>query len=173
VRIEFTYARGPDHFEHPSLPRPAQSVVPSYVIAALLAAAGGAFAIAALVYHAPQAAGCGVCGALLGVLIGVAARQRGRRQFVMPAAGMEPRQWVINDQGFEINGDQSSAGAAWEAFRHVWVLPRTYMFVMKDGQDKRTFDIPRQPLSEADDESVREVLTRHGIMLLPRHPKMA
>jgi hypothetical protein len=172
VRIVFTYTRGPDHFvEHPGVPRRNPSPVPSYVIAAGLALAGAAFAVAALVYHAPQAAGCGVFGALLGVLIGVAARQRGRGRFVMPPAAMEPRQWVITDNGVEIGHEASAATAVWPAFQYAMELPYAYLFVMKDREDKRTFDIPRGPLTEADDAAVREVFTRHGITLYPR-PKV-
>src|ERR1700759_2363542 len=79
VRIEFTYARGPDHFVEPSGP-PARgpSPIPSYVLAGLLVPAGVAFAIAAFVYGQPQTALCGLCGTLLGALIAIGARQRGR-----------------------------------------------------------------------------------------------
>jgi hypothetical protein len=172
VRIQFTYARGPDHFaEHPSAPVRAPSPVPSYVIAALLALAGVAFAVAALIYRAPQTASCGACGALLGVLIAVAARQRGKGRFVMPPAAMEPRRWVISETGIEIGHDTGSAAATWPAFRHALELPHAYLFVMKDRDDKRTFDIPREPLAEADDTAVRDVIARHGITLYPR-PKV-
>jgi hypothetical protein len=169
VRIEFTYTRGPDHFvEQPGVPGRNPSPVPSYVIAAVLGLTAAAFTIAALVYRAPQAAGCGVFGALLGVLIAVAARQRGRGRFVMPAAAMEPREWTVTDDGVEIGHENSAAGATWAAFQYAMELPYAYLFVMKDRDDKRTFDIPRPPLSEADDAAVREVVARHNITLYPR-----
>lgn len=169
MRIEFTYARGPDHFvEQPRASRRNPSLVASYAIAVLLALAGIAFAIAAFVYAAPQAAACGLSGTLLGVLIAVAARQRGRTRFVMPPAAMEPRRWVVGDRGIEISG----AGAVWEAFQFALELPHAYLFVMKDHEDKRTFDIPREPLSEADDAAVREVVTRHHIPIHANRPRV-
>jgi hypothetical protein len=168
VRIEFTYARGPDHFREPRAPERRPSVIPSYLFAALLFLAGGGYAIAALVSHAGQAASCGLSAALLGALIAVAARQRGRSRFRMPAAAMEPRDWVITDRAIEIGHD----GAAWSAFQYVLELPHAYVFVMKDRDDKRTFDIPREPLTEPDDAAVRDVITRHGITFYPHQPKV-
>lgn len=169
MRIEFTYTRSPDHFvDHPGVPRRNPSPVPSYVIAAVLGLAAVAFTIGALIYHQPQAAGCGASGALLGVLIAVAARQRGRSRFVMPAAAMEPREWAITDQGVEIGHEDSAAGATWAAFQYAMELPYAYLFVMKDRDDKRTFDIPRQPLTEAEDAAVREIFARNKITLYPR-----
>jgi hypothetical protein len=169
VRIEFTYARGPDHFAgHPSLGVRHRSAVPSYVIAAVIVVAGAALAVAALVAHAGQAASCGGLAILLGGSIAVAARQR---RFTMTPAVMEPRRWVVSDEGVEISHPGSSSTATWAAFRYGWELPHAYLFVMKDQGDRRTFDIPREPLTPADDEALRATAARHGIAFYGR-PKV-
>ena len=169
MRIEFTYARGPDHFSgYPLLAERNASPIPSYLIAVVLGLAGAAIAVVALVYHAPQGATCGLCGLLLGVGIAVAARQRGRSRFVMPAAAMEPRQWVITEEGIEIAHAGNSVTVAWPAFRMMMALSHAYVFVLKDPADPRTIDIPRRPLTEADDAAVHEVVARHGITFYSR-----
>lgn len=168
MRIEFTYARGPDHFAgYPQLSDANSSPLPGYLIAVVLALSGASLAVTALAYRVVQAAACGVFGLLLGVGIGVATRQRTRSGFVMPATAMESRQWVITEQGIEISHAGGSVTVAWPAFRLVMLLPRAYVFVMKDDADRRTIDIPREPLSEADDVAVREVLTHNGILFRP------
>lgn len=167
MRIEFTYTRGPDHFSgYPLLAERNASPIPSYLIAAVLGLAGAAIVIVALVYRAVQTAACGVFGLLLGVGIAVAARQR--RRFVMPATAMEPRRWLITDEGIEIAHGDNSAAAAWPAFRMMMALPHAYVFLLKDPADQRTFDIPRGPLTETDAAAVREVVTRHGITFYSR-----
>jgi hypothetical protein len=169
VRIEFTYTRGPDHFSgYPLLAERSASPIPSYLIAAVVGLAGAVIVVVALVDHAVQAATCGICGLLLGVGIGVAARQRSRSRFVMPAMAMEPRRWVITDEGVEIGHADSSVAVAWPAFRVMMVLRHAYVFELKDPADRRTFDIPRGPLTEADDAAVREVAARHGISFYSR-----
>jgi hypothetical protein len=169
VRIEFTYARGPEHYAgHPGVPPRHSSATPSYVIAAVIFAAGAAMTVTALVFHAGQAVSCGGLGVLLGASIAVAARQRSKSRFVMPPAAMEPPRWVLSDEGIEISHPGSSSAVTWPAFRYALELPHTYLFVMTDPGDRRTFDIPRQPLTAADDEAVRDVVTRHGIPLRTR-----
>lgn len=164
MRIEFTYSRRPDHFSgYPFLAERSASPLPSYLIAAVLGLAGAAIAVMALVDHAGQAATCGVCGLLLGVGIAVAARQRSRSRFVMPAVAMEPRHWVITEEGIEIAHTDNSVTVAWPAFRMMMALPHAYVFVLKDPADQRTIDIPRGPLTEADAAAVQEVVARHGI----------
>jgi hypothetical protein len=163
VRIEFTYSRGPDHFAGvPMSAARSSSPVTSYVIAAVIGLAGAALTIAALVSDGgPTATTYGVCGLLLGGGIAVAARQRTR--FVMPAVAMEPRRWLITDDGVEITHAGGSVTVAWAAFRTVMTLPHAYVLVLKDPADRRTIDIPRRPLTEADTEAVREVAARNGI----------
>lgn len=169
MRIEFTYARGADHYAgHPGAPGRPASATPSYVIAAVVLAAGIALAVAALVAHAGQAVLCGGLGVLLGGSIAVAARQRTKSRFVMPPEAMEPRRWVVSDDGIEITGPASSSSVAWAALRYALELPHTYLFVMKDPGDKRTFDIPRRPLTPSDDEAVREAVARHAISFYTR-----
>ncbi|MCU7729071.1 hypothetical protein ODJ79_35610 [Actinoplanes sp. KI2] len=169
MRIEFTYTRGPDHFAGFASPAErSASPIPSYLIAAVLGLAGAAIAVAAVVDDAPQAATCGVGGLLLGVGIAVAARQRGRGRFVMPATAMEPRRWVISDEGVEIAHADNSVTVAWPAFRTMMALSHAYVFVLKDPADRRTIDIPRRPLTEADDAAVRELVARHGITFYSR-----
>jgi YcxB-like protein len=169
VRIEFTYRRPPDHYAgHPSVPARPSSSTTSYVIAAVIFLLGGALFVAALVAHAGQAVSCGGLGLLLGASIAVAARQRRRARFVTPPSAMEPRRWIITDDGIEIAHESSSSTMAWAAFRYVLELPHTYLFVLKDQGDRRTFDIPRRPLTAADDEAVRAVITHHGISFYPR-----
>lgn len=74
MRIEFTYARRPDHYAgHPGVPGRPAPPAPSYVIAALVLTAGVAPAVAALVVHAGQAVLCGGLGILLGGSIAVMA----------------------------------------------------------------------------------------------------
>jgi hypothetical protein len=68
----------------------------------------------------------------------------------------------------EIAHAGSSSTMAWPAFRYVVTLPQAYLFVLKDQADKRTFDIPRRPLTAADDEAVREVVARHNISFYTR-----
>jgi hypothetical protein len=164
VRIEYTYTRGPDHFAgYPLLAGRSASPIPSYLIASVLGLAGAAIVVMALVDHAVQGATGGVCGLLLGVGIAVAARQRGRGRFVMPAAAMEPRRWAITEEGIEIAHAGNSVTVAWPAFRMMTALPHACVFVLRDPADRRTFDIPREPLTEADDAAVHEVVARHGI----------
>jgi hypothetical protein len=169
VRIEFTYTRGPDHYAgHPSVPARHPSSTPSYLIAAVIFLAGAAVTVAALIFHDAQPLSCGGLGLLLGASIAVAARQRKKSRFVMPAEAMEPRHWTVSDEGIEIAGPSSESTAAWAAFRYVLELPQTYLFVFKDQGDQRTFDIPRRPLSEADDLAVRAAATHHGISFYKR-----
>jgi uncharacterized membrane protein len=169
VRIEFTYARGPDHFSgYPLLAERAASPIPSYLIAAVVGLAGAAIVVLALVEQTVQGATGGVCGLLLGVGIAVAARQRSRSRFVMPATAMAARHWVITDEGIEIAHPDSSVTMAWPAFRMMMALRHAYVFVLKDPADRRTIDIPRGPLTEADDAAVREVVARHGITVYSR-----
>jgi hypothetical protein len=169
VRIEFSYTRGPDHYAgHPSVPARHPSATPSYVIAAIIFLAGAALSVAALIARAGQAISCGALGVLLGASIAVAARQRRKARFVMPPSAMELRQWVVSDEGVEIAGESSSATAAWAAFRYVLELPHTYLFVLKDPADKRSFDIPRRPLTPSDDEAVRAAIAQHGISFYTR-----
>jgi hypothetical protein len=169
VRIEFTYTRGPDHYAgHPAIPARHPSSAPSYVIAAVIFLAGAALSVAALVSHTGQAVSCGGLAVLLGGSIAVATRQRRQARFVMPPDAMEPRRWVVSDEGVEISRDSSSASVAWPAFRYVVELPNSYVFVMKDPGDKRSMDIPRRPLTAADDQAVRDVIAHHGIMFYPR-----
>lgn len=169
MRIEFTYTRGPDHFTgYPLLAERGVSPIPSYLIAAVLGSAGAAIVVVALVDHAARAAPGGICGLLLGIGIAVAARQRGRSPFVMPATAMAPRHWVITDDGIEIAHADGSVTVAWPAFRMMTALRHAYIFVLKDPADRRTIDIPRGPLTEADDAAVREVVARHGITFYSR-----
>jgi hypothetical protein len=169
VRIEFTYARGPDHFAgYPMIAERNRSPIPSYVIAVLIGLAGAALAVAALILHEPQTAACGLCGLLLGAGIAIAARQRGRDGFVMPAAAMEPRRWLITEEGVEIAHDGGSTTVGWRAFRLAMTLPHAYVFVLKDRSDRRTVDIPREPLTESDVAAVHETLARHGITFYSR-----
>jgi len=169
VRIEFTYTRGPDHFSgYPLLAERNASSIPSYLIASVVGLAGAAIVVVALVEDTVQAAACGVCGLLLGAGIAVATRQRGRGRFVMPATAMTTRRWMINDDGIEIAHADSSVIMAWPAFRMMMALPHAYVFVLKDRADRRTVDIPREPLTEADDAAVREVVARHGITFYSR-----
>jgi hypothetical protein len=169
VRIEFTYTRGPDHYAgHPAVPERHPSATPSYVIGAGIFLAGAGLSVAALVSHTGRALSCGGLGILLGASIAVAARQRRKARFVMPPTAMEARQWVVSDEHIEISHPASSSTATWAAFRYVLELPQTYLFVMKDQADNRTFDIPRRPLSPFDDEAIREVIARHGISFYAR-----
>jgi hypothetical protein len=169
VRIEFTYTRGPDHYAgHPSVPARHPSATPSYLIAAFIFLAGAALSVAALIAHAGQAVSCGGLGVLLGASIAVAAGQRRKARFVMPPSAMEPRRWAVSGEGIEITGPSSSATAVWAAFRYVLELPHTYLFVLKDPADRRSFDIPRRPLSSSDDEAVRAVIAQHGISFYTR-----
>lgn len=169
MRIEFTYTRGPDHYAgHPSVPARHPSATPSYLIAAFIFLAGAALSVAALIAHAGQAVSCGGLGVLLGASIAVAAGQRQKARFVMPPSAMEPRRWAVSGEGIEITGPSSSATAVWAAFRYVLELPHTYLFVLKDPADRRSFDIPRRPLSSSDDEAVRAVIAQHGISFYTR-----
>jgi hypothetical protein len=169
VRIEFTYTRGPDHYAgHPAVPGKHPSATPSYVIAAVIFLAGATLTVAALVSGTGQAVSCGALGVLLGASIAVAARQRRKARFVMPPSAMEPRQWVVSDEGVEISHSAASVTVAWPAFRYVLELPRAYLFVMRDPGDKRTVDIPRQYLTPSEDEALREVFARHGIAFYSR-----
>ena len=71
VRIEFTYARRPDHFSgYPLLAERRASPILGYLIAAVSGGAGAAIVVVALVERSGQGAVCGVCGLLLGVGIG-------------------------------------------------------------------------------------------------------
>lgn len=169
MRIEFTYAREPDHFSgYPLLTERVASTLPSYLIAAVLGLAGAAIVAGALVDHAVQATACGASGLLLGVGIAVAARQRSRNRFVMPATAMESRHWVITEEGIEIAHAGNSVTVAWPAFRMMMALRHAYIFELKDPADRRTIDIPRAPLTEANDAAVREVVARHGITFYSR-----
>ena len=169
MRIEFTYARDRDHYAgHPAIPARHPSSAPSYVIAAVIFLAGAVLSVAALVSHVGQAVSCGGLGVLLGGSIAVAARQRRKARFVMTPDALEPRRWVISDEGVEISRDSTSASVTWPAFSYVLDLPNSYVFVMKDPGDKRSLDIPRRPLTPADDEAVRDVITRHGISFYTR-----
>jgi hypothetical protein len=76
---------------------------------------------------------------------------------------MEPSRWVVSDDGIEISQPASSSTAAWPAFRYVLALPRTYLFVMKDAGDKRTFDIPRETLTPPQDIELRAFLADRGL----------
>jgi hypothetical protein len=164
VRIEFTYARSPDHYAgHPSVTARPPSSVPGYLIGAVLVLAGAASTVAAAVTRTAPAASCGGFALLLGGAIAVAARQRVKSRFVMPAEAMELRRWVLTDDGIEIEGPSSSSSVTWPALHYGLELPHTYLFVLRDQCDRRTFDIPRRPLTAADDEAVREVAARHGI----------
>jgi ABC-type uncharacterized transport system permease subunit len=167
VRIEFTYARRPDHFAgYPLLVERSASPILSYLIAAVLGLAGAGIVVVALVDRAVQAAACGVCGLLLGVGIAVAARQRSRH--VMPATTMEPRHWLITKEGIEITHADTSVTVAWPAFQMMMALRHAYVFILKDPADRRIIDIPREPLTEVDDAAIREVVARHGITFYSR-----
>lgn len=163
------YTRGPDHYAgHPGVPARHPSAAPSYLIGGVILLAGATLAVAALVWHDGQTVACGVVGVLLGGSIAVAARQRRTARFVMPPEAMEPRRWVVSEEGVEISRPESASTATWPAFHYVLELPHAYLFVMRDQGDKRTFDIPRRPLTAADDEAVRDVIARHNISLYPR-----
>lgn len=167
MRIEFTYARRPDHFSgYPLLAERRASPILSYLTAAVSGVAGAAIVVVALVVRSGQGAICGVCGLLLGVGIAVAARQRS--QFVMPAAAMEPRRLGDHRRGHRDRACDSSVTVAWPAFRSMMALRHAYVFMLKDPADRRTFDIPRGPLTEADDAALREVVARHGITFYSR-----
>jgi hypothetical protein len=169
VRIEFTYTRRADHFAgYPLLAERNASPVLSYLIAAVLSLAGSAIVVGALAHRAPQSTSCGVFGLLLGGGIAVAARQRSRGWFVMPATATRARRWVITDEGIEIAHADNSVTVAWPAFRTMTALPHAYVLVLKDPADRRTIDVPRGPLSEADDAAVRAVAARHGITFYSR-----
>jgi hypothetical protein len=162
VRIEFTYRRAADHFGHPANPRPEASSVPAFVFGVMAALLGATIMV--LVRDEPRPGVAGAAIFLFGVAVIVGARQQSRRPYAVAPAARTERRWVLTDQAIEVSTELTEARSVWAAFAGASVLPKSYLLVMKDRNDRRTFDIPREPLTPEDDQALRAVFQENGIL---------
>lgn len=161
MRIEFVHTRDSDHLAHPGPPDPEATPVPAYVLGSLVTLAGAIVLVTGL--GDARTAVLGTLIVLAGLVLVAAARQRARRPPALPEGQRCEQRWLITDDGVEITDDHTSTRATWAAFSRAAALPRAYVLAMRDRNDMRTVDIPREPLTAEDDAALRALFNRHDI----------
>jgi hypothetical protein len=159
MRIEFTHARSPEYFR--SLQRPE-------AMRAVRRVAGTALGLAAVgVLLVVGSQGEGV-GTLVGIPAAVASLMlpfTARRVYVetvtVPASWTESRTFMITDDGLESTSSLTSVMWAWAAVRRVEPRPEAYVFWQDGGP---MFDVPRQPLTAEQEQSLRAFLDERGLL---------
>ena len=159
MRIEFTYARSPEYFR--GLLRP-------MALRAVRRVAGTALGLAAVgVLLVVGSQGEGV-GTLVGIPAAFASLMllfTARRVYVetvtVPAIWTESRTFMVTDDGLESTSSLTSLMWAWPAVRRVEPRPEAYLF-WRDGEPM--FDVPRQPLTAEDEQSLRAFLAERGLL---------
>ncbi|MEV4135000.1 YcxB family protein [Dactylosporangium sp. NPDC049742] len=156
MRIEFTHSRGQEYFRAQLRADAWRGVGPTLMLAAMLAV-GGAFT--ALSDADPQATVFGVAALVVAILLTLRARQRFVGAVTVPALWHRPRTWSITEDALESHTDLSSQRWTWAAVQRVEQRPEAYLF----WQGPVMFDLPRAPLSTAQESELQAHLVTLGL----------
>jgi hypothetical protein len=159
VRIEFSYARGPEYFR--SLLRPhARRVARRILLAALIWAGLGTASL-----FAAQGEGWGVFAGFVALVFAVVLPLRAYHSYedavAMPTTASAERTYVITDEALESSTDLTSSRWNWAAVRRMRIVPVAYVF-WTDGS--ASFDLPREPLSPEQDAELRALLSARNLL---------
>lgn len=116
--------------------------------------------------------GVATVAGLVALVISLTLPERARRRYVqdvtVPASWSAPRAYLITDDGLTSSTGLTSSRWSWRAVRRVDERPEAYLFWQDAGP---VFDLPRAPLSSAQDAELRSHLAGYG--LLPRAHEQA
>lgn len=156
MRIEFTYARPPEYFRASWRPAARRAMRP-FLVAALVVAI--AFGAVALVWGGTPGATMALCGATFALIIVNVALRRYRRALVVPPAFVTPRHWLLTDEELSSDTSLSSMTWDWRVVRAVAIRPEAFVF----AQEGVLFDVPRAPLSAAEDAELLDRIQALGL----------
>ncbi|MEV6929772.1 hypothetical protein AB0M46_35505 [Dactylosporangium sp. NPDC051485] len=169
MRIEFTYSRSRQYFRAQLRAGAWRSVRSALLLSGVLAV-GGAFA--SLGGSGSRVTAVGIVAVTVAVLMALGARHRFVDAVTVPAAWHAPRTWVITEDVLESSTDLTWQRWTWRAVRRVEERPEAYLF-WQDGPP--VFDLPRAPLTAAQEADLRMRLVRCGLLWPtdePDHPTL-
>ncbi|MER7274272.1 YcxB family protein [Dactylosporangium sp. NPDC000244] len=158
MRIEFTYSRSRQYFRAQLRAGAWRSVRSTLLLSGVLAVGG---VVAALGGSSSRVTAVGIVAATLAVLMALRARHRFVDAVTVPAAWRAPRTWVITEDALESSTELTRQQWTWPAVRRVEERPEAYLF-WPDGP--AMFDLPREPLTAAQEADLRAHLVGCGLL---------
>jgi hypothetical protein len=156
VRVEFTYARPPEYFRASWRPAARRSMRPLLLAALVVALAFGAVALS---WGGTPGATMALCGASFALILVNVSLRRYRRALVVPPAFVSPRHWLITDEVLSSDTELTSSTWDWRAVRAVAIRPEAFVF----AQEGTLFDVPRAPMSSAEDAELLDRIASLGL----------
>ncbi|WP_426513477.1 hypothetical protein ACPPVO_24440 [Dactylosporangium sp. McL0621] len=157
MRIEFTHSRSREYFRA-QLRAGAWRGVGSTLLLAATLAVGGAFTASS--DADPRLAALGVVALVVAILLALRARHRFVDAVTVPAQWHGPRTWVITEDALESHTHLSSQRWKWARVQRVEQRPEAYLFWQADPV---MFDLPRAPLSTAQESELQAHLAELGL----------